>query len=88
MTIEELKTAFVYAYLQKVDAVYFVPGRINLIGEHAHCNEDSGITSVLSFGIYLLLRKNSEKYVKFLSLNEPDAIKWNIDQPIPKYMNS
>jgi galactokinase len=61
MTIEELKTAFVYAYQQKADAVYFVPGHINLIGEHAHSNNDSHISSALSFGIYCL---NSHKGTK------------------------
>ena len=40
MTIEELKAAFVFAYQQKANAVYYVPGRINLIGEHVHCNND------------------------------------------------
>lgn len=80
MTVEELKTAFVYAYQQNADAVYFVPGRIiSLIGEHVHSNNDSVLTSVFSSGIYLLLRKNNEKCVKFWSLNEPEAIKWNID---------
>lgn len=88
MTIEELKTAFAYAYQQKADAVYFVPGRICLIGEHVHCNNDSDITSSLSFGIYLLLRKNDVKCIKLWSLNEPEAINWEIDQSIPKYINS
>ena len=88
MTIEELKAAFVYAYQQKADAVYFVPGRISLIGEHVHYNNDSDITSALSVGIYLLLRKNNDEYVKFWSLNEPEAINWKIDQPIPKNINS
>jgi len=88
MTVEELKRAFVYAYQQKADAVYFVPGHICLIGEHVLCNNDSDITSALSVGIYLLLRKNNEKCIKFWSLNEPEAINWNINQPIPKNINS
>ena len=88
MTIAELKTAFVYAYQQKADAVYFVPGHISLIGEHVHCTRDSIITLSLSLGLYLLVRRNNEKCIKFWSLNEPEAINWKIDQPIPKYINS
>ena len=88
MTVEELKTAFVYAYKQTADAVYYVPGHINLIGEHVHYNKDSFLASALSYGIYLLFRRNNEKCIKFWSLNEPEAINWKIDQPIPKYINS
>lgn len=65
-----------------------MPSRISLIGEHIHCNNDSFLPSTLSFGIYLLLRKNNEKCIKFWSLNEPEAINWNIDQPLPKNINS
>lgn len=88
MTVQELKSAFIYAYDHEPDAVYFVPGHINLTGEHFHCNNDSVIPPALSFGIYLLLRKNNEKCIKFWSLNEPEAINWKVDQPIPKNINS
>ena len=88
MTVQELKSAFVYAYDHEPDAVYFSTGRINVIDEHVHCNNDSVITPALSFGIYLLLRKNNQKCIKFWSLNEPEAINWKIDQPIPKNINS
>ena len=33
MTVQELKTAFETDYYQAADAVYFAPGRVNLIGE-------------------------------------------------------
>ena len=88
MTIEELKAAFFYAYQHKADAVYFLPGRINLIGEHIAEIENVDLHPALSVGIYLLLRKNKEKCIKFWSLNDPEAINWNINQPIPKYVNS
>ena len=88
MTIHELKAAFIYAYKQEAVAIYFVSGRINLIGEYVYCNNDSFITTALSFGIYLLIRKNDESYVRFWSLNEPEAIIWDIAQPIPKNINS
>ena len=88
MTIEELKTAFVYAYKQNADAVYFVPGSINLIGEHIAEIENVDLHPAFSVGIYLLLCKNNENTIRFWSLNEPEAINWDIDQPIPKNINS
>lgn len=89
MTIDELKTAFVYAYHQKANAVYFVPGRISIIGEHIADIENIDLPQpALSSGIYLLLRKNNEGCFKFWSLNEPGAINWKTNQPIPKNINS
>ena len=58
MTVQELKTAFETAYNQVADAVYFAPGRVNLIGEHTDYNGGSVFPCALSFGTYLLLRKN------------------------------
>ncbi|MEI6751889.1 MAG: galactokinase [Paludibacter sp.] len=88
MTVEELKAAFVYAYKQEADAVYFVPGEIFIIGEHIAEIENIDLCPALSFGIYLLLRKNNENCIKFWSLNEPEAINWKINQTIPKNINS
>ena len=88
MTITELKAAFVYAYNQKANAVYFVPGRISLIGEHIAQIENVDLNPVLSFGIYLLLCKNNDGCIKFWSLNEPEAFNWKINSPIQKIINS
>ena len=88
MTIEELKTAFVYAYKQNADAVYFVPGSIILIGEHIAQIGDIHLQPALSVGIYLLLHRNNENCIKFWSLNEPEAFNWKINSPIPKNINS
>lgn len=41
MTVQKLKAAFVYAYKQEEDTVYFVPGRMNLVGEHINYCIDS-----------------------------------------------
>ncbi len=73
MTVQELKSSFVFAYNQEADAVYFAPGCIYLIGEHINYN-NTCITTTLSFGIYLLLSKNKEKQFRFWSLNESEAI--------------
>src|SRR5659263_31178 len=80
MTVQELKTAFVAAYGQKAEAVYFAPGRVNLIGEHTDYNGGSVFPCALSFGTYLLLRKNGGKTVKFRSLNQPEVLEIGFDQ--------
>ena len=80
MTVQELKTAFETAYGQVADAVYFAPGRVNLIGEHTDYNGGSVFPCALSFGTYLLLRKNNEKFVNFRSLNQPEVISLGLNQ--------
>ena len=80
MTPTELKTAFQKAYHQEADAVYFAPGRVNLIGEHTDYNGGSVFPCALSFGTYLLLRKNGGKTVRFRSLNQPEVIELGLDQ--------
>lgn len=74
MTVQELQKAFVDAYGKKEDAVYFSPGRVNLIGEHTDYNGGYVFPCALSFGTYLLLRKNGTQEINFRSCNEPDVI--------------
>lgn len=80
MTLPELKSAFVAAYGQEADAAYFAPGRVNLIGEHTDYNGGSVFPCALSFGAYLLLRKNDSKTVNFRSLNQPEVVALSLDQ--------
>jgi galactokinase len=80
MTLPELKSAFVAAYGQEADAAYFAPGRVNLIGEHTDYNGGSVFPCALSFGAYLLLRKNNSKTVNFRSLNQPEVVALSLDQ--------
>jgi galactokinase len=80
MNVQELKSAFETAYGKVADAVYFAPGRVNLIGEHTDYNGGSVFPCALSFGTYLLLRKNSTKFVNFRSLNQPEIISLGLNQ--------
>jgi len=80
MTVQELKSAFETAYGKEAEAVYFAPGRVNLIGEHTDYNGGSVFPCALSFGTYLLLRKNDEKFVNFRSLNQPEIISLGLNE--------
>jgi len=74
MTISELKQAFIKAFSQEATAVYFSPGRVNLIGEHTDYNGGHVFPCALSFGTYLLLAPNDKKQWRFKSLNMPEII--------------
>jgi galactokinase len=72
MTIEDLKSSFENSYDALPDAAYFSPGRVNLIGEHTDYNGGHVFPCALSFGTYLLLRKNGLGVVNFRSLNQSE----------------
>lgn len=60
--------------------VYFSPGRVNLIGEHTDYNGGFVFPCALSFGTYLLIRKSSEKKIKFASLNQEFQVAITLDK--------
>jgi len=69
MELTELKAAFEQAYNHAAQAMYFSPGRVNLIGEHTDYNGGHVFPCALSFGTYLLLAENNMGEHRFLSLN-------------------
>lgn len=80
MEIKELKAAFKETYNKNAEAVYFSPGRVNLIGEHTDYNGGFVFPCALSFGTYLLMSKNSDKKMRFKSLNQPEIVELELDQ--------
>ena len=88
MEVSELKIAFKEAYGKDADAVYFAPGRVNLIGEHTDYNGGFVFPCALSFGTYLLLRKNGEKFVQFRSINMPEVVKIPLDKLTERLENN
>ncbi len=80
MTVSELKVAFEKAYGHAAEAVYFSPGRVNLIGEHTDYNGGFVFPCALSFGTYLLMSKNADNKMRFKSLNQPEIVELAFDQ--------
>mgnify|MGYP003302110317 FL=1 len=80
MEVKELKVAFKETYNKNAEAVYFSPGRVNLIGEHTDYNGGFVFPCALSFGTYLLMSKNSDKKMRFKSLNQPEIVELELDQ--------
>ena len=61
-------------------SVYFAPGRVNLIGEHTDYNGGFVFPCALSFGTYLLISKNTDKKMRFKSLNQPEIVELELNQ--------
>lgn len=86
MELKELKQAYIEAYLKQAEAIYFAPGRVNLIGEHTDYNGGFVFPCALSFGTYLLMTPNADKKMRFRSLNVPGEVVLTMDQlqkPLP-----
>ena len=86
MEVKELKQSFAKAYGKEATAVYFSPGRVNLIGEHTDYNGGSVFPCALSFGTYLLLAPNGTQTMRFKSLNMPEVVEVPVDkmtEPLP-----
>lgn len=69
MNLNELTKRFETLYYHKNEALFFSPGRVNLIGEHTDYNGGYVFPCALSYGTYLLVRLNNENVVRFASTN-------------------
>ena len=71
--IEDMKKQFVQTFGEEPDGFYFAPGRVNLIGEHTDYNGGHVFPCALTFGIYGVIRRRSDRGLRFYSVNFPKA---------------
>ncbi len=90
MKIAELKSTFLSIYGENENEIhaYFAPGRVNLIGEHTDYNGGYVFPCALSFGTYLLVRKSSERSMKFTTTNFEHRDTIMLDEPFEKKGNA
>lgn len=68
-------------------AIYFAPGRVNIIGEHTDYNGGYVLPCAISFGTYLALKPNNTEFVRFASANFPFRIEISLDKLAVKQGN-
>jgi len=86
MNKEQLQETFVSLYGEKegVIQLFFSPGRVNLIGEHTDYNGGYVFPCALSFGTYLMVRKNQSRVVRFATTNFDHRGEVHLDSPFEK----
>jgi len=86
MKIEDLKESFISLYgdSDKEIHCYFAPGRVNLIGEHTDYNGGYVFPCALSFGTYLLVRKNGKRLIRLATINFDHRSEISLDEPYVK----
>ena len=86
MNSEQLKETYISLYGESENKihVFFSPGRVNLIGEHTDYNGGYVFPCALSFGTYLVLRKNNKTLVRFATTNFDHRGEVKLDEPFEK----
>ncbi|MCB2341744.1 galactokinase [Clostridium estertheticum] len=79
--INKLKDMFKRVYKCEAEKVFFAPGRVNLIGEHTDYNGGNVFPCAITFGTYALIKKRTDKKIRFYSENfeELGIMEINID---------
>jgi galactokinase len=86
MNTEQLKETFTGLYGTSENEVhlYFSPGRVNLIGEHTDYNGGYVFPCALTFGTYLVVRKNNKRLIRFATTNFDHRSEVKLDEPFEK----
>ena len=72
---------------QETPALFFSPGRVNLIGEHTDYNGGYVFPCALNYGTYLLVRKTAENNIRFSTLNFNEDDITDLKNPFTKQGN-
>lgn len=80
----KIKEAFKNEYGSGADAVYFAPGRVNLIGEHLDYNGGYVLPYALKMGVYLAIKKNKDSVIRFKSASFEEEDEQSLFEPIEK----
>lgn len=82
---QEAVQAFGQVFSTEPDAVFFAPGRVNLIGEHTDYNGGFVLPCAIGFGTYLVIRKREDSKVRVVAGNlENRRSEWDMAQPVER----
>ena len=80
----ELQKEFRNRYGTDPENIFFCPGRVNLIGEHIDYNGGKVLPCAISKGTWLAISKNTEKKLRFASLDYPETAELNLQTEYTK----
>lgn len=78
---------FRHRFQKEPDHVFFCPGRVNLIGEHIDYNGGIVMPCALSLGTWLAVAKNTDKTLRFHSLNFSETVALHLQDTYSKAGN-
>lgn len=84
--VEQLKNKFAEVFGPEGEsAVYFAPGRVNMIGEHTDYNGGHVFPCALTIGSYGVVRKRQDRKLRFYSMNfeQLGVMESSLDELVP-----
>lgn len=84
--VEKLKNKFAEVFgAEGESAVYFAPGRVNMIGEHTDYNGGHVFPCALTIGTYGVVRTRSDRRLRFYSMNfeQLGVLESSLDDLVP-----
>jgi galactokinase len=84
MDVNAMINEFSARFRKKPEHIFFCPGRVNLIGEHIDYNGGKVMPCSISLGTYLAISKNTDKLLKFHSLNFPETTELHLQEEYTK----
>lgn len=84
--VEQLKNKFAEVFGPEGEsAVYFAPGRVNMIGEHTDYNGGHVFPCALTIGTYGVARKRQDRKLRFYSMNfeQLGVMESSLDELVP-----
>ena len=84
--VEQLRNKFAEVFGPEGEsAVYFAPGRVNMIGEHTDYNGGHVFPCALTIGTYGVVRKRQDRKLRFYSMNfeQLGVMESSLDELVP-----
>jgi galactokinase len=78
-TIQQLRSSFQLLFKRVPEQLAFVPGRVNLIGEHLDYNGGPVLPMTVSMGIYAAIAPRNDNHLRLASEGFCGVFEWDLD---------